>query len=148
MKKNILKSMIFGVIGCLFTSCFSDLDTMPLDDNQLVGEKVYQTADGYTGVLAKCYSSLILTGQKGGDGGDGDLEGANEGYSSYVRLMFYLQELPTDNFIMPSHQTVCASASTCSGTNPTHPLSAGHTSASTCLSPIVMKCCANAPKAS
>ena len=102
MKKNILKSMIFGVIGCLFTSCFSDLDTMPLDDNQLVGEKVYQTADGYTGVLAKCYSSLILTGQKGGDGGDGDLEGANEGYSSYVRLMFYLQELPTDNFIMPS----------------------------------------------
>ena len=102
MKKNILKSMIFGVIGCLFTSCFSDLDTMPLDDNQLVGEKVYQTADGYTGVLAKCYSSLILTGQKGGDGGDGDIEGANEGYSGYVRLMFYLQELPTDNFIMPS----------------------------------------------
>ena len=94
--------MLLGILGCLFTSCFSDLDTMPLDDNELVSEKVYQTADGYTGVLAKCYSSLILTGQKGGDGGDGDLEGANEGYSGYVRLMFYLQELPTDNFIMPS----------------------------------------------
>lgn len=102
MKKNILKTMLLGILGCLFTSCFSDLDTMPLDDNELVSEKVYQTADGYTGVLAKCYSSLILTGQKGGDGGDGDLEGANEGYSGYVRLMFYLQELPTDNFIMPS----------------------------------------------
>lgn len=52
--------------------------------------------------LAKCYASLVLTGQKGGDGGDGDLEGANEGYSGYVRLLFYLQELSTDNFLMPS----------------------------------------------
>lgn len=102
MKKIFIKSiiLIFSCIG--LTSCFSDLDTMPLDDNQLVSEKVYSTADGYTGMLAKCYASLILTGQKGGDGGDGDLEGANEGYSGYVRLMFYLQELDTDNFLMPS----------------------------------------------
>lgn len=94
--------MIVAVLGCLLTSCFGDLDTMPLDDNQLVSERVYSTVDGYNGVLAKCYSSLILTGQKGGDGGDGDLEGANEGYSGYVRLMFYLQELCTDDFVMPS----------------------------------------------
>lgn len=102
MKKNIFKLLIFILMGSLTTSCFGDLDTMPLDETQLVGEKVYNTADGYTGVLAKCYSSLILTGQKGGDGGDGDIEGANEGYSGYVRLMFYLQELSTDDFIMPS----------------------------------------------
>jgi hypothetical protein len=90
------------VISLSMTSCFNDLDTMPLDDNQLVGEKVYSTVDGYKGLLAKCYGSLILTGQKGGDGGDGDLEGANEGYSGYIRLLFYLQELSTDNFIMAS----------------------------------------------
>lgn len=102
MKKNIFKILMFVFMGCLTTSCFGDLDTMPLDETQLVGEKVYNTADGYTGVLAKCYGSLILTGQKGGDGGDGDIEGANEGYSSYMRLMFYLQELSTDNFLMPS----------------------------------------------
>lgn len=102
MKKNIFRSMIFAVMCCLMTSCFGDLDTMPLDDNQQVGEQVYSTAEGYTGVLAKCYASLILTGQKGGDGGEGDLEGANEGYSGYVRLMFYLQELNTDDFVMPS----------------------------------------------
>lgn len=75
---------------------------MPLDESQLVTEKVYSTPEGYTGVLAKCYASLILTGQQGGDGGDGDLEGANEGYSGYVRLLFYLEELDTDNFLMPS----------------------------------------------
>ncbi len=83
-------------------SCTSDLDTMPIDNNQLVSQQVYSTAEGYMGVLAKCYASLILTGQKGGDGGDGDLEGANEGYSGYTRLLFYVQELSTDNFLMPS----------------------------------------------
>ena len=86
----------------LGTACTSDLDTMPIDNNQLVSKDVYSTAEGYMGVLAKCYGSLILTGQNGGDGGNGDLEGANEGYSGYVRLLFYLQEMPTDNFLMPS----------------------------------------------
>ncbi len=91
------------VIGCLgLTSCIGDLDTMPIDDNSLVSEQVYRSKKGYMGVLAKCYASLILTGQQGGDGGDGDLEGANEGYSGYMRLLFYLQELDTDNFLMPS----------------------------------------------
>ena len=102
MKNIITYSFILFFMGIGLVSCLGDLDTMPLDDNQLVSEKVYQTKDGYTGVLAKCYASLILTGQQGGDGGDGDLEGANEGYSGYVRLLFYLQELSTDNFLMPS----------------------------------------------
>lgn len=102
MKKITFHSLMLCLLGACFASCLGDLDTMPLDDNQLVSEQVYSTADGYTGMLAKCYASLILTGQQGGDGGDGDLEGANEGYSGYVRLLFYLQELPTDAFVMPS----------------------------------------------
>ena len=102
MKKIYFSAIIVSLLCFSLTSCFSDLDTEPLDDNELVSSKVYSTADGYMGMLAKCYSSLILTGQKGGDGGDGDLQGANEGYSSYVRLLFYLQELSTDNFLMPS----------------------------------------------
>lgn len=100
MKKYILSICL--LFSLCFSSCVGDLDTMPLDENSLVSEQVYSTKDGYMGVLAKCYGSLILTGQKGGDGGDGDLEGANEGYSGYVRLLFYLEEQPTDNFLMPS----------------------------------------------
>lgn len=102
MKKISACLLLLVLLGGSLVSCLGDLDTMPLDGNQLVSEQVYKTKEGYTGVLAKCYASLILTGQKGGDGGDGDLEGANEGYSGYVRLLFYLQELSTDNFIMPS----------------------------------------------
>ncbi len=102
MKKILYSLSIIFCLGLTLSSCFGDLDTMPLDESQLVTEKVYSTPEGYTGVLAKCYASLILTGQQGGDGGDGDLEGANEGYSGYTRLLFYLQELNTDNFLMPS----------------------------------------------
>ena len=54
------------------------------------------------GVLAKCYASLILTGQQGGNGGDGDLESADEGMSGLTRLLFYVQEVCTDEFLMPS----------------------------------------------
>lgn len=100
--KQIIIGLTLITTTVLMSSCFGDLDTMPLDNNQLVGEQVYKTKDGYTGVLAKCYASLIQTGQQGGDGGANDLEGANEGYSGYVRCLFYLQELPTDNFVMPS----------------------------------------------
>ena len=31
----------------LLSSCLGDLDTLPLDDNELVGEKVYSTPEGY-----------------------------------------------------------------------------------------------------
>ena len=79
MKKFLRNIFLVSCFGISLASCFNDLNTMPLDDNQLVTEVVYSTADGYTGVLAKCYGSLILTGQQGGDGGDGDVELANEG---------------------------------------------------------------------
>ncbi len=102
MKKITAYIFTLSCAALSLVSCVGDLDTMPLDDNQLVSEQVYQTKEGYLGVLAKCYASLILTGQQGGDGGDGDLEDANEGYSGYIRLLFYLEELPTDAFLMPS----------------------------------------------
>ena len=43
MKNIIAYSFILFFAGISLVSCLGDLDTMPLDDNQLVSEKVYQT---------------------------------------------------------------------------------------------------------
>lgn len=98
-----MKSRYLIILLLIFiTSCVKDLDTLPLDSNELVAEKLYSDPANYKGVLAKCYGSLILTGQQGGDGGDNDLGSFNEGYGGYVRILFYLQDLVTDEVLMPS----------------------------------------------
>lgn len=103
MKKNYFRLASICLVSLFFfSSCLGDLDTLPLDDNELVGEKVYSTPEGYIGVLGKCYASLIQTGQKGGDGGNGDVPGIDEGYSGYTRALFYLQESCTDEIAFHS----------------------------------------------
>ncbi len=89
------------LLGMLFTSCLGDLDTEPLNDKKLINTNVYTTADGYRGVLAKCYGSLILNGQDGPDK-DGDVGGMDTGYSGYTRSLFYLQECSTDEIVLHS----------------------------------------------
>lgn len=96
MKKYISYSFIALLMGMLLHSCTGDLNTEPLDPNVLTNKKLYSSVKGYQGVLAKCFASLILTGQKGGDGGNGDVGGIDEGYSGFTRSLFYAQELCTD----------------------------------------------------
>ncbi|MCD8264455.1 MAG: RagB/SusD family nutrient uptake outer membrane protein [Tannerellaceae bacterium] len=81
----------------LFSACLGDLDTIPLDERTLSNEDVYSTKEGYMGALAKCYASLVLTGQQG-PSGDPDIskELVDEGYSGLVRLLFYVQVASTD----------------------------------------------------
>lgn len=109
MKVQSIKNIIAVTLSVfLFSSCLNDLDTMPLDDNRLVAEDVYSTAEGYEGVLAKCYGSLIMTGQVGPDGNK-DVPNIDEGYSGFTRALFYLQECPTDEIALhagSSHGTL------------------------------------------
>lgn len=99
LNKLIIPAVLIACCS-IFSSCLGDLDTLPLDKNQMVAEDVYSTAEGYKGIIAKCYASLIQTGQKGGDGGDGDVGGIDEGYSGYTRALFYLQSSVADETIL------------------------------------------------
>lgn len=85
----------------LFTGCLKNLDTLPLNEHVLTSDKVYASADAYKGVLAKCYGSLVLSGQKG-PSGDADVAGIDEGYSCYLRAVLYLQESTTDEILFHS----------------------------------------------
>ena len=75
----------------LSTSCVSDLDVEPIDPS------VTQTFE-QDGVFAKIYATLALTGQEG-PAGRGDVDGIDEGTSAFVRLIWNLNELTTDEAI-------------------------------------------------
>lgn len=79
----------------LMTSCLGDLDTIPLDEDVVTAATVYDNPDVYRQVLAKCYAVLSLSGQEGPHGMP-DIDGIDEGFSNYVRQLWYAQELTTD----------------------------------------------------
>src|SRR6218665_90163 len=103
LNKSAMKRIYIILIFSIFTfsSCVNDLDTVPIDPNIVTTEQVYSNPDNYKGVLAKCYAALSLSGQQGPTG-DPDISNFDEGYSSFVRLAFYVQVLTTDEAIMGS----------------------------------------------
>lgn len=93
-----LKYLIIGALGMgIFSSCTKDLDRTPA--NSTTAEVLYKTEAGYKQALAKIYGGLALTGNQG-PAGSGDLRGLDEGFSSYLRGYFNLQELPTDEAVV------------------------------------------------
>ena len=85
IKKSFL---LLGVVALLFTSCVQDLDVTPKDPNNI------QYFD-QNGVFTKIYATLATTGKSGPDG-NGDVEGIDEGVSAFVRMIFELNEFPSD----------------------------------------------------
>ncbi len=96
--KKIFSLLIVGIVVSL-SSCMKDLDTVPLDEDAITSGKIYQNPDNYVNVLAKCYLGLAVGGNSGGDG-DGDISGIDGGFSQYLRLLWYHQQLSTDEAIM------------------------------------------------
>ena len=99
--KQILTIIALAFSSLLFNSCLDDLNTFPLNEKILTSDKVYVSQEAYKGVLAKCYGSLVMSGQEG-PSGDGDLAGMDEGYSCYTRAVLYLQECTTDELLFHS----------------------------------------------
>lgn len=81
------------------TSCFKDLDTIPLDPDQITAATVYDDPAAYKQVLAKIYAGLSLSGQQG-PAGQPDIAGIDEGFSTYIRQYWKAQELTTDEAVI------------------------------------------------
>lgn len=89
---------VVAALALSHTSCVNDLDTTPLDPAVSTAESVYSTDEGYIQSLAKIYAGLAITGQQG-PAGNSDLNVNDEGFTSYLRLFWNAQELPTDEAV-------------------------------------------------
>ncbi len=101
MIKNSIKTMFVAVTALMFalTGCIGDLDTLPLDPDEVTSASVYEKPENYVNVLAKLYAGLALSGQQG-PAGRPDVSGQDEGFGQYLRGYFYCQELPTDEALI------------------------------------------------
>lgn len=97
MKKISFKAIIV-LLGTSFllTACLKDLDRSP--KYGLNAATVYSDPNNYINVLAKLYAGYSITGNQG-PAGDPDIRGIDEGFSAYVRVLWNLQELPTDEAV-------------------------------------------------
>ena len=97
MKKLHIIIVVFMMFS--ITSCVGDLDIKPIDENLNTSDKVFKTDEGYMQLLAKCYASFVVSGQKG-PSGNGDITGLDEGsQASFSRMLWTHQELPTDEAV-------------------------------------------------
>jgi len=76
-----------------------DLNTVPLDPNEVTSATVYNTPANYYNVLAKVYAGLAISGQQG-PAGQPDISGIDEGFSTYLRQYWLAQECPTDEAVI------------------------------------------------
>jgi starch-binding outer membrane protein, SusD/RagB family len=100
MKKYTFLAPLILITAFLFTSCVKDLDVQPIDPNVNTLNNVFKDQAAYKQALAKVYAGFALTGQSGGGGGNPDIQGIDEGFSSYIRTYWDIQELSTDEAIM------------------------------------------------
>ncbi|MBC8488988.1 MAG: RagB/SusD family nutrient uptake outer membrane protein [Bacteroidetes bacterium] len=99
MKKIIFIFVLFTGVSLVLNSCVKDLDTKPIDPDEVTSATVFDNPESYTQFLAKCYAGLAIGGQQGGDG-MADISGIDGGFSQYLRQYWYHQELTTDEAVI------------------------------------------------
>lgn len=96
LHKSIL-AIIF-LSGILNTSCLKDLDIIPKDPNIITSATILDSPESYKQFLAKLYSTLSLTGQRG-ESGLPEITAPDEGTTAFLRGYWSAQEVTTDECI-------------------------------------------------
>lgn len=99
--KAINKLMMIGAAICTLglSSCVKDLEVTPIDPNIKLPQDILKDQDAFTRLLAKVYQGLACSTSSGPDASEGDIKGVDNGYGQYIRAMFHLQCLTTDEAI-------------------------------------------------
>ncbi|WP_299117721.1 RagB/SusD family nutrient uptake outer membrane protein [uncultured Winogradskyella sp.] len=95
--KSIKTIFMSLALIALMQSCESRLDLVP-EDNRLTAEAAFATEEGYEQAFAKLYGGIAVTGQN--TTGQPDIVSDDEGASGFIRSIWKVQELPTDEAII------------------------------------------------
>jgi starch-binding outer membrane protein, SusD/RagB family len=87
----VAAALLVGVAGC------TDVTTEPR--SAVTAANIFNDVNSYRAFLAKLYGGLAVSGQQG-PAGQPDIEGIDEGFGQYVRGLWQLQTLPTDEAIL------------------------------------------------
>ena len=90
-------AILLLVITVALSSCTSDLDITPKDDQDLLGEDFFANESAYKELLAGVYANLSLTGVDGAE--SSNIDGLDAGTSQFGRVLLYLQTLSADQMI-------------------------------------------------
>ena len=97
MKNKFIKIVSLVTLVLFFISCNKTLDRKPFYD--VTSANVYANFSNYKSILAKLYAGLAVSGQSGPSGRP-DIFGIDEGFSSYLRQYWQLQELASDEAVI------------------------------------------------
>ena len=98
MKTKKYKYLIFSLMSLplVMSSCYSDLDTTPIDPDEVTSDLVFTDEASYDNFIAKIYAGLSISGNKGPSDLP-DIIGIDEGsQASYLRMLWNMEELPTE----------------------------------------------------
>jgi hypothetical protein len=91
----VVAPLLAAVAGCT--------DPTVAPKSSVTGANIWNDPNAYAQYMAKLYAGLVVTSQIGpNDPGDknGDIKLIDEGTSEFLRLNWYLQELPTDEAVI------------------------------------------------
>src|SRR5881396_3458269 len=97
MNRTIKTFSVTAALLCVAAIGCTDPTVVP--KSTVTSANVFNDPNSYRAFLAKIYGGLIVTGQRGPDG-NADIAGIDEGFGEYLRLYWYLQEMPTDEAVI------------------------------------------------
>ena len=97
---NLRPSKALSVAAALaFLVAAGCTDPTVAPQSTVTGANIWADQGSYASYMAKLYGGLILTGQQGPNG-NADISGIDEGFSEYLRLYWYMQEVPSDEAVI------------------------------------------------
>lgn len=97
MTTRAIRSVAAVGLALLGATACTDVTTEP--QSTVSAANIFNDPGSYRAFLAKLYGGLAVTGQQG-PAGQADIDGIDEGFSQYVRGLWQLQELPTDEVVI------------------------------------------------